>query len=70
MKEEILRGTGNRFLVDTVTGFRAPNLHMAYNAQFDVLNDYNFKYDSSILNIIGQGNEAVWPFTLDFPVSR
>ncbi|CAG5119461.1 unnamed protein product, partial [Candidula unifasciata] len=71
LKDEMLKATGNKALVDSVTGFRSPYLRVAGDVQFDVLRDFNFRYDTSILNINNlQGKKPHWPYTLDFLVGE
>lgn len=66
LKEEILKATRNKTLVDSILGFRAPYLRVAGNVQYNVLRDFDFLYDTSILNInILQNKKPHWPFTLD-----
>lgn len=67
MKDETLKATGIKALVDSIIGFRAPYLSVGGNVQFDVLRNFGFLYDTSILNInILQGKQPDWPYTLDF----
>ncbi|CAL1538400.1 unnamed protein product [Lymnaea stagnalis] len=69
MRQEVLRQTGNRELANSILGFRAPYLRVAGNVQYDVLRDYHFLYDTSIVNIeIAGGRKPLWPFTLDYLV--
>lgn len=54
-----------------VRGFRVPYLRTYGDAQYAVLRDYNFTYDSSIVNIeVQAGRKALWPFTLDYPIEE
>lgn len=48
-----------------VRGFRVPFLRIFGDVQYEVLREFNFTYDSSLVNI---DKEPVWPFTLDFKV--
>ncbi|GAB1599315.1 uncharacterized protein LOC115210852 [Argonauta hians] len=54
-----------------IRGMRSPFLALGGNAQFDVLRDFGFSYDSSMVTgAVFRNNEApAWPFTLDYPVS-
>ncbi|BFZ26148.1 hypothetical protein BsWGS_29187 [Bradybaena similaris] len=55
---------------EEVKGFRAPYLRIFGDVQYDVLRDYNFTYDSSLVNIeIQIGRKPLWPFTLDYPIA-
>ncbi|BFZ10739.1 hypothetical protein BsWGS_13777 [Bradybaena similaris] len=71
LKDKMLKATGNKPLVDSVTGFRSPYLRVAGDVQFDVLRDFGFHYDTSMLNInILQGKTPHWPYTLDYLVGE
>ncbi|CAL4106061.1 unnamed protein product [Meganyctiphanes norvegica] len=49
-----------------ILGQRAPHLKPGRNAQFEVLSDYGFDYDSST-NVPPQ-DVPVWPYTLDYQI--
>ncbi|KAH9518909.1 hypothetical protein Btru_008640 [Bulinus truncatus] len=71
LRQEIFKALGNRTLMDSVSGFRAPYLKVAHNVQFDVLRDYDFLYDTSVTSDeIWTGETPLWPFTLDFLIKR
>jgi peptidoglycan/xylan/chitin deacetylase (PgdA/CDA1 family) len=54
-----------------VRGFRVPFLRIFGDVQYKVLRDFNFTYDSSLVNIeMQRGEKPVWPYTLDFPVEN
>jgi len=53
-------------LEDEVLGVRAPGLKPGYNAQYDVLIDYGFIWDSSMG--VPPLNKPIWPYTLDYAI--
>ena len=67
----MLKETKNKELFDSIRGFRAPFLRVAGDAQFDELTADHFLYDSSITNARLQSHQVpIWPFTLDYKISR
>merc|ERR1719187_7801 len=62
---EIL-GYFSNIQVEDILGQRAPHLKPGRNAQYEVLSDYGFYYDSSV-NVPPQP-KPVWPYTLDYQI--
>ncbi|KAB7497293.1 hypothetical protein Anas_01331 [Armadillidium nasatum] len=51
---------------DEVIGMRAPHLKPGRNAQFEMIYDYNFVWDSSM--VVPPQKIPVWPYTLDYKI--
>lgn len=62
---EILRVFANVSRSD-ITGMRAPFLKPGRNAQFEVIEDFGFIYDSSIG--VPPSKIPIWPYTLDYKI--
>lgn len=67
VKKDILKATGDHCLVNSIVGFRAPYLRCAREAQFAVLKDNGFLYDTSLGS---KANPPSWPWTFDFPPKK
>lgn len=54
---------------DAIKGMRVPFLQVGGDDQYQMLEDYGFKYDTSMVtgNLYRNSNPPVWPFTLDYP---
>uniref|UniRef100_A0A2C9LA65 Chitin-binding type-2 domain-containing protein n=1 Tax=Biomphalaria glabrata TaxID=6526 RepID=A0A2C9LA65_BIOGL len=71
LRQEVFKALGNKTLVDSINGFRAPYLRVAHDVQYDVLRDYNFLYDTSVTSVeLWTGQTPLWPFTLDYVIKR
>ena len=53
---------------EEVLGVRAPGLKPGYNAQYEVMVDYGFIWDSSVS--VPPQSRPVWPYTLDYAISH
>ena len=53
---------------EEVLGARAPGLKPGYNAQYEVMVDYGFIWDSSVS--VPPQSRPVWPYTLDYAISH
>lgn len=62
---EILRHFANISKNDIV-GMRAPFLKPGRNAQYEVLEDFGYIYDSSIS--VPPSRVPIWPYTLDYKI--
>jgi hypothetical protein len=62
---EILRHFANVSRNDVV-GMRAPYLKPGRNAQYEVLEDFGYIYDSSIS--VPPSKIPIWPYTLDYKI--
>lgn len=62
---EIVRHFSN-ISKDNVVGMRAPYLKPGRNAQYQVIEDFGYIYDSSIN--IPQSKIPIWPYTLDYKI--
>lgn len=62
---EILENFANVSKLD-VLGMRAPRLKPGNNDQFEVLTDFGYVYDSSI--VIPPTRVPIWPYTLDYAI--
>lgn len=51
-----------------VRGMRAPFLQPGGNAQFEMLYEANFTYDSSLP--VGENNPPYWPYTFDYAIGH
>ncbi|CAF4140639.1 unnamed protein product, partial [Adineta steineri] len=49
-----------------IKGFRAPHLQIDQNRHLDLLQKFQFHYDSSMLF---KASKLMWPFTLNYPVN-
>ncbi|KAL8623771.1 hypothetical protein ACOMHN_054077 [Nucella lapillus] len=67
MRRLLAHGTGLN--TTQIRGMRAPNLQLGGDAQFSMLKDRGFLYDSSMYGgtLTEDGGDPLWPFTLDFP---
>lgn len=54
---------------DTIKGMRVPFLQVGGDDQYQMLHDFQYKYDSSMVTgpLYKNDNPPVWPFTLDYP---
>ena len=53
---------------EDVLGVRAPGLKPGYNAQYEMMVDYGFIWDSSVS--VPPQSRPVWPYTLDYAISH
>ncbi|XP_014790322.2 chitin deacetylase 7 [Octopus bimaculoides] len=70
MKQELCM-RANIFESD-IRGMRSPFLALGKDAQFETLETYRFKYDSSMVtgSVATTAEVPTWPFTLDYPVKK
>ena len=55
------------FKKEEIKGYRSPFIQPGGNTQFQVLQDRNFTYDSSLFIAAPVTEDRYWPYTLDFP---
>jgi hypothetical protein len=53
-----------------IRGLRMPHLRMGENAQFEMMQDYDFLYDATFIMSMDLPHGSVWPYTLDTPPGR
>ncbi|ESO95758.1 hypothetical protein LOTGIDRAFT_116769, partial [Lottia gigantea] len=54
-----------------IKGMRVPFLQVGGDGQYQMLEDYGYQWDSSMVtgNLYQNANPTLWPFTLDYPPS-